>query len=331
MMEKFRSRLSEVALLTGGAMFSVAGCKSAPVVPTPELEIQRRQEAVDAERVAEGAIHAVAAFPGSGTRSGGIARLDVWVPVSFAGTAAGLAIDAEVFGNRLQFYPVKSSREAVLGYSALVPVPFDAKAAEQSVAVRLRRMDQESLVLDSRLRIIAANYPSETLTVDPRHVKPDPKAIKRILREKSILGKVYRGSVREKLWEGPFEHPVSSIPTSEFGIRRVYNGEMQSYHQGKDYRAAVGTPVLASGAGRVAYAGDLYMTGNTVILDHGLGLFTIYAHMSAISVAEGKLLPRGAMLGLSGMTGRASGPHLHFGVNLNRFKVDPNDLLRVAR
>jgi murein DD-endopeptidase MepM/ murein hydrolase activator NlpD len=330
-MEKFRSRLSEVAsLLAVGAGLFVAGCKSAPIAPPSELEVQRRQDTIDAESVID-SFRAVAAFPGSGTRSGGIARLDVWVPVSFAGTAAGLALDAEVFGNRLQFYPVKSPRETVLGYSALVPVPFDAKPSELPVAVRVRRMDQESLVLDSRLRVISANYPSETLTVDPRHVKPDPKAIRRILREKTILGKVYRSGVREKLWDGPFEHPVSSIPTSEFGIRRVYNGQMQSYHQGKDYRAAIGTPVLASGAGRVAFADDLYMTGNTVILDHGLGLFTIYAHLSALQVKEGKLVPRGALLGLSGMTGRASGPHLHFGVNLNRLKVDPNDLLRVAR
>jgi hypothetical protein len=310
---------------------SFSGCKSAPLAVPNELELQRQQDAVESEKSID-PVHAVAsAFPGSGARSGGIARVDVWVPVAFAGSAAGMVLEAEVFGNRLQFYPVTSPREGVLGYSALVPIPFDARPGNLPVSVRVRRLDQESLVLDSRLKIVAANYPSETLTVDPRHVKPDPKAIRRILREKSILGKVYRGSAREKLWDGPFEHPVSSIPTSEFGIRRVYNGEMQSFHQGKDYRAAVGTPVLASGAGKVAFAGDLYMTGNTVILDHGLGLFTIYAHLSALNVQEGRLLPRGALLGLSGMTGRASGPHLHFGVNLNRLKVDPNDLLRVAR
>jgi murein DD-endopeptidase MepM/ murein hydrolase activator NlpD len=310
---------------------SFSSCKSAPIAGLSELELQRQQDARESEGSID-PVHAMAAsFPVSGVRSGGIARVDVWVPVAFAGSAAGMVLDAEAFGNRLQFYPVKSPREGVLGYSALVPVPFDARPADLSVTVRVRRLDQESLVLDSKLKIIAANFPSEILTVDPRHVKPDPKAIRRILREKSILGKVYRGGTREKLWDGPFEHPVSSIPTSEFGIRRVYNGEMQSFHQGKDYRAAVGTPVLASGAGKVAFAGDLYMTGNTVILDHGLGLFTIYAHLSELNVTEGKLVPRGGLLGLSGMTGRASGPHLHFGVNLNRVKVDPNDLLRVAR
>jgi len=312
-------------------VLSFSGCKSAPLAVPNELELQRQQDAAESEKSIDPVQAVAAAFPVSGARSGGIARVDVWVPVAFSGNAAGMVLEAEAFGNRLQFYPVKSPREGVLGYSALVPIPFDARPSNLPVSVRVRRMDQESLVLDSKLKVIAANYPSETLTVDPRHVKPDSKAIKRILREKSILGKVYRGSAREKLWDGPFEHPVSSIPTSEFGIRRVYNGEMQSFHQGKDYRAVVGTPVLASGAGKVAFAGDLYMTGNTVIIDHGLGLFTIYAHLSAMNVNEGKLVPRGHLLGLSGMTGRASGPHLHFGVNLNRLKVDPNDLLRVAR
>jgi len=334
MMEKFLSKRFKRGGPVAVAMVFIASCKTAGfhADSSAELKLWRQQDLA----ASEGAIDpmkAVAVFSAGGTQGGGIARLDAWVPaaVGCEGAQSAISLEADALGRRLRFYPAGSPRAGVLGFSALVPIPFETPASEITVPVRILCVGRQPLHVEARLVVTTASYPSETLTVDPRHVTPDAQSLKRIRLEKKRLGAVYRASVGRRLWNGPFDHPVSSIPTSEFGIRRVFNGQMQSFHQGKDYRAPEGTPVLAAGAGRVAFAGDLYMTGNTVILDHGLGLFTIYAHLSALKVEEGKEVPKGTLLGLSGMTGRASGPHLHFGVNLSGLKVDPNDLLRVAR
>lgn len=272
----------------------------------------------------------LAQFSDLEVRGGGMTRLSVRVPRTFAGSGRGMVLLAEPFGRTLSFFPVESDREDSLFYAALVGVPFDAAPGERDFQVTIRRMDQETLLLRARLKVVPSDYPAETLSVDPRHVSPDRAALKRIRKENAELAKIYRHSASTRLWSGPFVEPLSSVVTSGYGIRRVYNGEMRSYHQGTDFRAAVGTPIFAAGAGKVVLARHLFYTGNTVIIDHGLGLFTIYAHLNEIQVAAGKLVQRGFQLGLSGMTGRVSGPHLHFGVRLDRIRVDPLELLRVT-
>jgi murein DD-endopeptidase MepM/ murein hydrolase activator NlpD len=330
-----RSKWCSFVLLT---LVALSGCKTSPLGTTGELSsiagseprilpVDQAMSLVNTEDFTK----AVAGVAPEATRGGGVVRLDVRVPKSFSGSGAGMVLSAEAFDRNLSFYSVPSSREDSLFFSALLAVPYDARPKKYSIPVRILRLDQESLLVDASLTVVSDDYPAETLSVDPRHVSPGKSALRRIQRENSEIGRIYRRSSPERLWSGPFDHPVSSIPTSEFGVRRVFNGSTRSFHQGRDYRAAIGTPIHASGAGRVVLAKDLYMTGNTVILDHGLGLFTIYAHLSALNVEVGKQLPRGHLLGLSGATGRASGPHLHFGVNLNRIKVDPVQLMKVAR
>jgi murein DD-endopeptidase MepM/ murein hydrolase activator NlpD len=126
---------------------------------------------------------------------------------------------------------------------------------------------------------------------------------------------------------GSFVRPVGGVPTSVFGTRRIFNGEPRSPHPGLDLRAASGTPVLSSGAGRVVLAQDLYYSGNTVIVDHGSGLFTIYAHLSATEVDEAQTVAAGDRLGLSGASGRVTGPHLHWGAKIGDRPFDPIALL----
>ena len=137
------------------------------------------------------------------------------------------------------------------------------------------------------LEIVDGHYKSETLKVDEKKVNPPKKELKRILREQAELKEIYSHLTHEKYWDGPFVLPVDSVVTSPFGSKRIYNGEMKSFHQGLDLRAHIGTPIHAASGGVVVLAKDLFFTGNTVLIDHGYGVFTVYCHMSALKVKNG--------------------------------------------
>ncbi len=183
----------------------------------------------------------------------------------------------------------------------------------------------ETVFLDVR----SGQYPSEVLRVPPRTVSPKKRDLKRIRSELKILDRVYASSGTQRLWTAPVQVPVDNIVTSIYGSARVYNGIKSNVHYGTDYRAPTGTPIVAPLDGRVVLVKNLFFTGNTVIIDHGLDFFTIYAHMSATSVVVGQLVSKGTSLGSSGATGRASGPHLHLGVRLAGLKVDPQKVFEL--
>jgi murein DD-endopeptidase MepM/ murein hydrolase activator NlpD len=135
------------------------------------------------------------------------------------------------------------------------------------------------------------------------------------------------------LWRGPFVRPVAGTePPTGFGARRIINGKPRAPHGGADYTAARGTPVVAANAGRVALVAEYFFPGRLVALDHGLGLYTLYFHLDTVGVGPGERVERGQTLGAVGMTGRSTGPHLHFGAQLGPARVDPDALLalRVA-
>ena len=152
-------------------------------------------------------------------------------------------------------------------------------------------------------------FPEEQLSVAPRFVNPPPEIEKRLTREREKLSTIYRARGDSSSPQQVFVRPVPGEPTSIFGMRRIYNGEPRSPHPGLDLRAATGTPVESSGPGRIVLAEDLYYSGNTVIVDHGGGLFTLYAHLSEILVEEGESTRAGQLIGRSGATGRVTGPH----------------------
>jgi len=131
------------------------------------------------------------------------------------------------------------------------------------------------------------------------------------------------------LWSGPFVRPVPDAANSAFGTRSVFNGEPRSPHSGADFSSQPGTPVKSPNAGRVVLAGDLYFTGNTVVIDHGAGLLSLFAHLRAITVRESDSVTAGTVIGEVGATGRVTGPHLHWTVRLNGARVDPMSLLAV--
>ena len=214
-------------------------------------------------------------------------------------------------------------------YCGLVGIPISS--APQETAVQLEWTDSGGRKKTARvpLRIVEGNYKKEALQVAPKHVKPSPKNLERIKAEKKEIRRIYASSNTSRLWFGNFIKPATNNTTSAFGTQRLFNGELQSYHRGTDLRAQTGTPIYASNSGIVRLAKNLFYSGNIVILDHGKGIFTNYAHLSKIDVSTGQHVARGDQIGLSGATGRVSGPHLHWGVKINGAYVDPLQFLVV--
>ena len=176
------------------------------------------------------------------------------------------------------------------------------------------------------LDVKSKQFPTRTLTVAPRYVDPPADQVDRLLREAEELNLIYK-TVTPREWRQPFVLPLATEPSPNFGSRSVFNGQPRSPHAGIDFSSPTGTVVMAPAEGRVALADDLYFTGNTVILDHGDGVYSIFAHLSAFDVALGDAVDRGAKLGRVGATGRVTGPHLHWSVRLNGARIDPVSLI----
>ena len=177
------------------------------------------------------------------------------------------------------------------------------------------------------LVVSARQFPTRRLSVDPALVNPPPEAQERIDRESRELAAIWQASPAERLWHAAFVRPVPDAANSAFGTHSIFNGEPKSQHAGADFLSPSGRPVRAPNAGRVVIAGDRYFSGNTVVIDHGQGLFSLLAHLSAIDVKPGDLVAAGAVVGKVGATGRVTGPHLHWAVRLHGARVDPLSLL----
>jgi murein DD-endopeptidase MepM/ murein hydrolase activator NlpD len=179
------------------------------------------------------------------------------------------------------------------------------------------------------LHVKAKTFPVRALQVDEAFVEPPAEVQERIAREAEELKAIFATMGPERLWADGFLAPVAQQANSRFGSRSVFNGQPRSPHTGADFPSPAGTPVRAPGAGRVVLARPLYFAGNAVLLDHGLGLFSLLAHLSAIDVKEGRDVARGEVVGRVGATGRVTGPHLHWAVRLGEARVDPLSLLFV--
>ncbi len=141
--------------------------------------------------------------------------------------------------------------------------------------------------------------------------------------------KVYNSITKESFIKENFIYPIESKITSSFGTKRVYNGQLKSYHSGTDFKAPIGTPIKAVNDGVIVISENRFYAGNSIVIDHGQGLYSCYFHLSKMNFKEGELVKRGEIIGLSGDTGRVTGPHLHFSFRVHGIQVDPLQLLQL--
>jgi murein DD-endopeptidase MepM/ murein hydrolase activator NlpD len=245
------------------------------------------------------------------------------VVLTIASTEPATAVRARAFGRQLTPFAVDART-----WRVLVGIDLTVAAGRYPVAIESgtgSAIERTAFELDVKPR----TFPTRKLTVDEAFVNPPPEAQVRIEREARHLEEIWNASAPRRLWDEAFVAPVPDPANSAFGTRSILNGQPRSPHGGADFRSPAGRPVKAPNAGRVVLADAQYYTGNTVILDHGLGLLSLFAHLSAIDVALGEVVKTGDAIGKVGATGRVTGAHLHWTVRANGARVDPLSLLSV--
>lgn len=213
--------------------------------------------------------------------------------------------------------------------SALVGIDFETAAGTRTLRVDAVGACGEPQGAARKIAVVSGRFPTQKLKVDPAYVEPPEDELERIQRDREKVARVWANADTARRWGAPFRAPVASAAPGDFGARRVFNGKPRSRHSGVDLAAPQGTEIAAPAPALVALAEDLYFSGGTVILDHGGGLLTTYFHMSSIDVSPGTEVAAGQRIGAVGATGRATGPHLHWGARLHRARVNPLDLLRL--
>ncbi len=208
-------------------------------------------------------------------------------------------------------------------WRALVPVDLEKPSGDYALKVEIQPQEGQPVPCQLTVHVTAGKFATESLKVAPQFVEPNPEQLARAKAEQQRLHELYGTVTPEKLWRGKFRVPLTGVTSgANFGRRRVLNGQASSPHTGVDFPAPTGTPVHAAQAGRVVLAEPLYFAGNTVLIDHGLGIYTLYGHLSEISVKVGDELAAGAVLGKVGATGRVTGPHLHWGLVVDGARVN---------
>ncbi len=221
-------------------------------------------------------------------------------------------------------HPSKNER-----YYVLIPISYETKPQKKEVEIFYREngvQKTKTVVLD----VQDGKYEKETLQVDGSKVTLSPEDKARTEKEYAEAMKIYKKATPKTLVTSDFIVPLNSKITSDFGKARVYNGLLKSYHGGTDFRAAVGVPVIAANDGKIVLVQDRFYSGQSVIIDHGHGVYTCYFHMSKFHVKESQDVKKGDVIGLSGSSGRVSGPHLHFGVRIGGEQVDPLHFIALA-
>ncbi len=213
-------------------------------------------------------------------------------------------------------------------HHALVGVDLSQRPGTSQLLLTATRDDGSSQTCTVPLPVRSDDFPTERLRVAPRFVNPPPEMLPRIAEETQRLRALFAVVTPQRLWRGRFQPPIEGLPPAgNFGRRRVLNDQPRAPHTGEDFPAPAGTPVRAAQRGRVVLAEELYFAGKTVILDHGLGLYTLYAHLQSITAQPGAVVEAGAVIGTVGATGRVTGPHLHWAARLHDARVNPQNLL----
>lgn len=234
----------------------------------------------------------------------------------------GVRLVHGIFLNQKIPFFKKSAEE----FFALIGIDMAQAPGPQPLEVVWRKGEEvrrEVHVID----VIAGAFGTEAITLPKEMVDLDPTTLARVNDEKAQILRVFNQSEDQRRWEGRFLVPVEGKILGTFGFRRMLNGQLRNQHSGEDIGAPLETSVLASNDGKIVLVGDFYFNGHSVVIDHGMGLFTMYFHLLSATVKEGDLVKRGEAIGLVGKSGRATGPHLHWGARLNSARVNPFSLV----
>ena len=274
--------------------FAIAGLLASLAVPPPSIEMSARSRTL---------------------QPGELVVLSVAVPMRTS------HVRVRAFNRDIAVYPAGAT-----AWTALVGIDLAVKPGSYAVTADA---DGGAGPMHAAYDLVVKPhaFPTRRLTVNEAFVTPPASERERIDREAKLLDDIWKSPAGERLWAGPFVRPVPGAANSAFGTRSVFNGMPRNPHGGADFLSPGGTPIHAPNHGRVVIARNLYFSGNTVVIDHGLGLFSMLAHLSAIDVHEGDLVTAGQVLGQVGATGRVTGPHLHWAVRAGGARVDPLSLL----
>ena len=222
------------------------------------------------------------------------------------------------------FFSYDSSSNSWYGIGG---ISLEVRPGSYPLQLTGRANDGKEVSFQRSLIVAREKYPSIAVTVGRQFTEPSPEQLQKIGDDKKIKEDAFRKFEPEREWSGNFRPPVEARVSDVFGTRRTFNGKAQSVHQGLDFAVPTGTPVAALNSGTVLLARPLYFEGNCVVLDHGQGLLTLYLHLSEFRVKEGEHVGSGQEIGLSGGSGRATGPHLHIAVRWQGVYLNPATLL----
>jgi murein DD-endopeptidase MepM/ murein hydrolase activator NlpD len=251
--------------------------------------------------------------------NGGAVAIRIVPPVALE-SLSGSWVGHDVF---FSFDPRSQTWYGIAGVS------LETKAGAYPLQLTGSTKGGRKISFERKLTVQRAKYPSIAVTVARQYTEPSAEQLQRIDRDKVLKQEVFRRVDADRQWAGSFSPPVDARISDVFGTRRIFNGKAQSTHQGLDYAVPPGTPVSAVNAGTVLLARPLFFEGNCIVLDHGQGLLTLYLHLSDFKVKEGDHVARGQEIGLSGGSGRATGPHLHVAVRWQGVYMDPATLLKL--
>ena len=216
-------------------------------------------------------------------------------------------------------------------FSTLIGIDLDEEPGEKTIILKITDDKGTTSQMPVKFKVSKKDFPVQYLTLPSDMVFLSSKKMARVKREKTAVDRLWDLSAMEKKWKRTFIIPVRGKILTPFGVRRFINNAPRSPHTGIDLRAQAGTPVCASSDGVVAMTSELFFAGKAVFLDHGMGIMTMYFHLEEINVSEGERVTQGQVLGRVGQTGRASGPHLHWGVRIHGSRVDPLSLVHIFK
>jgi hypothetical protein len=213
-------------------------------------------------------------------------------------------------------------------WRALIGVDLEQAAGDYKFSVTGKSTVGAPIACEAPISVRTGKFPTEHLKVAPNFVEPNPEQAAKAAEDQKKLRAIYATVTPDKLWTGTFRIPLDGVKTGgNFGKRRVLNGKSNSPHSGVDLPSPTGTPVHAAQSGRVVLAEELYFAGNTVIIDHGFGVYTLYGHFSEIDSKVGDEVKVGDVIGKVGATGRVTGPHLHWGLEVDRARVNAMEIV----